>query len=128
MSRHPMYLAVDEARMNEIQRSFEEYCKDDFILVKKERQATNQPEGYMTWPLFLIKNKKKEVVATFDPDGTFELLDRKFKKIFEKIVKSVEKVATEETREVKHFELREHAERHGFDPTFYQKKREEEND
>ena len=120
-----MYLAVDEARMNEIQRTFEEFCKDDFTLVKKERQATNQPEGYKDWPLFLIKNKKGEVVATFDPNGTFELLDRKFKKIFDKMVKAIENVAKEETRQVKHFELRERAERHGFDPTFYQKEREE---
>jgi len=38
MAKHPMYLAVDEARMNEIQRALDEFCKDKFALAKKERK------------------------------------------------------------------------------------------
>jgi hypothetical protein len=125
MSKHPRYLAIDEARMKEIQRAFDEFCKDKFTLVKKDRQAKNQPEGYMDWPLFKVKNMNGEVVATFDPKGIFELFDRKFKRIYDKMVTAIEKVAKEETKKVKLLELRERAEMHGFNPTFYQKEKEE---
>ena len=120
-----MYLVVDEGRMNDIKRTFEEYCKDDFTLEKEERQTTKQPEGFMDWSLFTVKNKKGNAVATFNPNGTFELLDRKFKKIFNQMVNAIEEVAEKKTKEVRQMELRERAEMHGFDPTFYDKEREE---
>ena len=126
MAKHPRYLAIDEARMNEIQKSFEEYCKGKFVLEKEVKQVPGQPEGYMDFPEFTVKDDKGIPQATFHSNGTFKLLEKKFKKIFDKMVESINEVAEKETKEVEFMERREHAEMHGFDPTFYQKLREEE--
>ena len=126
MAKHPRYLAIDEARMNEIQRSFDELCKDKYVLEKEVKQVPGQPDGYMDFPEFIVKDDNGKPLAIFHSNGTFQLLDKKFKKIYEKMVKAIEDVAKKETKEVEFAERREHAEMHGFDPTFYQKLRKEE--
>jgi hypothetical protein len=126
MAKHPRYLAVDEARMKEIQRSFEEFCSDKYILEKEVKQVPGQPEGYLDFPEFTVKDEKGTPLAKFHSNGSYQLLEKKFKKIYNKMVKAIEKVAEKELKEVEFMERREHAEMHGFDPTFYQKLKEEE--
>ena len=128
MSRHPNYYIVYEARMKEIQKSFDKFCSKEYSLEKIVKQAPNQPDGYMDWPLFIIKDQNGISLATFHSTGEFELIDNTFKKKFDKMVQAIEKVAEEKMKEVEIKEKKDWAEIHGFDPTLQKIEKEKKKD
>lgn len=122
MSKHPRYLAVEKARIEQVPIAFNKYSTVKFIL--KQIQAEKQEDGRLPWPHYIIYDKKDNEIAIFYADGKSECYAKSFRKIHQKMVEHIERVAAEVFREVEKMEIREIAEIHGFDPTFYDKEKE----
>ncbi|NHJ49662.1 MAG: hypothetical protein FK733_17865 [Asgard group archaeon] len=121
MSKHPIYLAVDEKRLQIIPIAFEKYSNEKFRLVKVQPESK---DDYQPWPHYVIYDTKDSIAAVFYANGKSECISKSFRKIHEKMVFDIEKAAFEMKKEVEKDLKRMEAEKHGFDPTFYEKEKE----
>ena len=63
MNKHPMYLVVDEKRLEIIPIAFEKYASDKFIL--KKIQPEKEEGSYLPWAHFVISDNKEEVAVFY---------------------------------------------------------------
>ena len=70
--------------------AFERFCDKTFALEKVLPEGIDDTaEDYKIKVIFNVLNEKKEKVASFQPDGTYECFKDSFKPIFDKIVEEL---------------------------------------
>ncbi|HUU79285.1 MAG TPA: hypothetical protein VMX55_13145 [candidate division Zixibacteria bacterium] len=100
MVEPPRLQAQFDARQKIIPILFEKYCKENYKLeiIPPKKEKDPKP-GPIARPTFRVLDSSGELVAFFNPWGNAECYKDKFKELYEKLVREIEKTAKDALRD-----------------------------